>query len=246
MLKKSTIDSILREYPHLHIFEKFHLMKRLEWCPYDKLSELLPGEGIHLDIGTGYGHFLVYLAQVRPKLALIGCDPDPGKIEVARTSAPARNGQILFGDACAEDFDSIPEKLTSISLLDVLYLMPHDAQQRLLAWAFERLAQDGVLLIKTVDIEHGLRSKMAVWQECVMVAVLQRTLSSGTWTAGQPLTQYVDDLRALGFEVHSERLNGTRTPALLICAKKSHGSCNCRSQQRPRKEARDNEVIEIS
>jgi SAM-dependent methyltransferase len=210
----------LASYPHLNTIEKFHLRKRLGWCPYDEISELVPDEGVHLDIGCGYGHFLVYLAQVKPKLALIGCDPDPRKIEVARTSALARGGQILFGNAPCENFDGIPEELTSISLLDVLYLMPPDAQHRLLVWASRQLAHDGVLIIKTVDIEQGLRSKMAVWQEFLMVAVLQQTLSSGTWAAGQTLIQYMDKLQALRFNVHSNRLSDTRTPALLICAKK--------------------------
>jgi len=220
MLKRSAIDSILHAYPHLRSIDKYHLTKRLGWCPYDKISKLIPGEGVHLDIGCGYGHFLVYLAQVKPKLALIGCDPDRRKIAVARTSAPARDGRILLGDVPCENFDGIPEELTSISLLDVLYLMPRDAQHRLLVWASGRLAHDGVLVVKGVDIEQGFRSTMAVWQELVMVVALRQTLSSGTWAAGQPLTRYVDELRALRCKVHSERLSDTRTPALLICAKK--------------------------
>jgi SAM-dependent methyltransferase len=219
MLNKSAIDSVLQAYPHLHSIDKYHLTKRLGWCPYDKVSEFLP-EGVHLDIGCGYGHFLVYLAQVRPKLALIGWDPDRRKIAAARTSVPARNGRILFGDVSCGKFDGIPKQLTSISLLDVLYLMPRDAQHRLLVWASARLARDGVLVIKAVDVEQGLRSKMAIWQEFLMVAVLQRTLSSGTWAAGKSLIQYVDELQALRFEVQSKRLSDTRTPALLICAKK--------------------------
>src|SRR5665811_1385159 len=98
MLNKSAIHSILQAYPHLSTIEHYHLRKRLGWCPYDKISELVPPEGVHLDIGCGYGHFLVYLAQTRPKLGLIGCDPDPRKIAVARTSAPAREGRIQFHD----------------------------------------------------------------------------------------------------------------------------------------------------
>jgi SAM-dependent methyltransferase len=222
MLNKSAIHSILQAYPHLNTFEKYHLIKRLGWCPYYEISELLPHEGAHLDIGCGHGHFLVYLAQKRPKLALIGCDPDRRKISVAKTSAPARDGRILFSDVPCENFDGMPDTLTSISLLDVLYLLPRDVQHRLLVWAFGRLAQGGVLVIKSIDIEQGLPSRLAAWQEFLMVAVLQRTLSSGTWAAGQPLAHYVAELQALGFEVRSNRLCDTRTPALLICARKSN------------------------
>jgi SAM-dependent methyltransferase len=220
MLNKSTITSILEAYPHLHAFEQYHLRKRLGWCPYDEISQLIPAEGIHLDIGCGYGHFLIYLAQVRPKLTLMGCDLDRRKIALARTCTQAREGRILFGDVPCEKLDGIPAVLTSISLLDVLYLMPCEVQYRLLTWASSRLARDGVLVIKAIDTEQGLRSKMAVWQEFVMVAVLQRTLSLGTWTGGQPVGWYEAELPALGFEVHSKRLGTTRTPSLLICARK--------------------------
>jgi len=220
MLSKSAIHSVLQVYPHLNAMEQYHLRKRLGWCPYDEISKLLPNKGIHLDIGCGYGHFLVYLAQTRPKLTLIGCDPDRRKIAVAKTSAPALDGRILFSDVTCENLDDMPGMLTSISLLDVLYLLPRDVQHRLLVWAFSRLAQGGVLVIKAIDIEQGLRSRLAAWQEFLMVAVLQRTVSSGTWTAGQPLGQYVAELQALGFEVRANRLCDTRTPALLICARK--------------------------
>jgi SAM-dependent methyltransferase len=217
MLSKSAIHSILQAYPHLNTFEKYHLGKRLGWCPYDEISELLPHEGTHLDIGCGHGHFLVYLTQTRPKLALIGCDPDGRKISVAKTSA--RDGRIVLTDVPCENFDCMPDTLTSISLLDVLYLMPRDVQHRLLVWASKRLAKGGVLVIKAIDIEQGLRSRLAAWQEFVMVTA-QRTLSSGAWAAGQPLAHYVAELQALGFEVRSHRLCYTRTPALLICARK--------------------------
>jgi SAM-dependent methyltransferase len=220
MLSKSAIHSVLQVYPRLNGMEEYHLRKRLDWCPYDEISELLPNKGIHLDIGCGYGHFLVYLAQTRPKLTLIGCDPDRRKLSIAKTSSPARDGRILFSDVPCENLDNMPATLTSISLLDVLYLLPRDIQHRLLVWAFSRLVQGGVLVIKAIDIEQGLRSRLAAWQEFLMVAVLQRTLSSGTWAAGQPLAHYVAELQALGFEVRSNRFCDTRTPALLICARK--------------------------
>jgi SAM-dependent methyltransferase len=220
MLSKSAIHSVLQTYPHLNRMDEYHLRKRLSWCPYDAISELLPNKGIHLDIGCGYGHFLVYLAQIKPKLALIGCDPDRRKIGIAKTSAPARDGRILFGDIPCDNIDNMRGTLTSISLLDVLYLLPRDVQHGLLVWAFSRLARGGVLVIKAIDIEQGLRSKLAVWQEFLMVAVLQRTLSSGTWAGGQPLAHYEAELQALGFEVRSSRFRDTRGPAMLICARK--------------------------
>jgi SAM-dependent methyltransferase len=215
MLSKSAIHSVLQAYPHLNRMDEYHLGKRLSWCPYDEISELLPDKGIHLDIGCGYGHFLVYLAQIKPKLALIGCDPDRRKIGIAKTSSPARDGRILF----CENIDNMTGTLTSISLLDVLYLLPRDVQHRLLVWVFSRLARSGLLVIKAIDIEQGLRSRLAVWQEFLMVAVLQRTLSSGTWAAGQPLAHYAAELQALGFEVSSSRFRDTRRPAMLICAR---------------------------
>src|SRR5665811_1993178 len=70
MLNKSAIHSILQAYPHLSTIEHYHLRKRLGWCPYDKISELVPPEGVRLDIGCGHGHFLV--AKL-PNLVLSFC-----------------------------------------------------------------------------------------------------------------------------------------------------------------------------
>jgi hypothetical protein len=111
--------------------------------------------------------------------------------------------------------------VTSISLIDVLYLMPPDLQRPVLEWISHHLAPAGVLIIKSVDVEQGFRSQMAAWQEFIMVKVLKQTLSSGSWTGGKPLAGHVDELRSLDFEVHAERLRGTRTPSLLISAKRS-------------------------
>ena len=223
MLTQTAIDAILQAYPRLGLLQRYHLQKRLAWCPYDKIASLIPNEGVHLDLGCGYAHFLVYLAQTKPpSLQLIGCDPDPRKLKVAKTaSAFGQRIQLLHGFR----YDG-SERLTSVSLIDVLYLMPKDSQDQLIRWIYGRLAPGGVLIIKGIDVEQGVRSQLAMWQEFVMVDVLRRTLSSGTWRAGRCLPDHVKELRSVDFDVQAERLEGTRTPSLLICATKPFLPCS--------------------
>jgi len=219
MLSQGAIASVLQAYPHLGLLQRYHLTKRLGWCPYEAIAALIPDNGMHLDIGCGFGHFLVYLAQAKPRLALLGYDPDQQKLAVAKTSLPVREGRIKLLHTLEDA--SVPPQVTSISLIDVLYLMPSDLQRRVLEWISHRLAPAGVLAIKSVDIEQGFRSQLAAWQEFVMVKVFKQTLSSGNWKGGKLLASHVDELRNLDFEVHAERLTATRTPSLLISAKRS-------------------------
>lgn len=219
MLSEAAIASILDAYPDLGLLQRYHLKKRLGWCPYETIAALIPDNGVHLDIGCGYGHFLVYLAQTKAKLALLGYDPDQKKLAVAKTSAPVQAVQIKFLQTLADDV--VPRHLTSISLIDVLYLMPPGSQRQLLEWISRRLPTEGLLIIKSVDVEKGFRSQLAAWQEFIMVKLLKQTLSSGSWTGGKPLASHIEELRDLNFEVCAERLRSTRTPSLLIRAKRS-------------------------
>jgi SAM-dependent methyltransferase len=219
MLSEAAIGLVLEAYSHLGLLQRYHLKKRLGWCPYETIAALIPDKGIHLDIGCGYGHFLVYLAQTKPRLALLGYDPDQQKLAVAKTSSPVQAGRIKLLQTLADE--GVPRHLTSISLIDVLYLMPPGSQRQLMEWISHRLPTEGLLIIKSVDVEQGFRSQLAAWQEFIMVKLLKQTLSSGSWTGGKPLASHVDELRSLDFGVRAERLRNTRTPSLLIRAKRS-------------------------
>lgn len=218
MLDQATIDLIADEYPDISGFPRFHLMKRLAWCPYDVIAQGIPSRGGHVDIGCGFGHLLAYLATTRPELTLAGSDPDERKIAVAQASRLGQSGRVKYVAGSHEALDIAPRSIASASIIDVLYLLDDDAQNSMLRWVTERLQPGGKLVIKTLDVDRGLKSRMAELQEFVMVGILRRTASSGTWLGSKPIAHYVAQLNGLGYDVDYERLSYTRTPALLINA----------------------------
>ena len=221
MLSRADVEAVLREYPNLSPVSGAHLSRRLRRCPYDEVTRHLPPQGTVLDIGCGYGHFGVYLSLHAPQLRYVGCDPDPRKIAVARTARPgAPGGPCRFHLGPCEEVEDMPDSLAGIVILDVLYLMPKERQRAVLAWAAQRLAAGGALVVKTIDPTKGWRSLMVVAQEWVMVRLLLKTYSSGEFAAALPPAMYVSWLSELRLETEWRELPANRTPALLLVARK--------------------------
>ena len=234
MLDALAIERILERYPHASPFQGWHMRGRLKLCPYERLARHLTGPGTLLDVGCGFGHLAWHLAAVKPELRYFGTDVDARKIALAQAcpgtvdalSADASSGASTkpplspppvfhLGDAMT--LSGLPETFGNIVFLDVLYLMPWDAQQRMLAWALGRLSPgpDSAVVIKTMDKAEGLSGFRAVAEEWIMVSLLRRTLSSGALNGARATQDYLDFARSLGFQAEAEAL-GTFNPSTLI------------------------------
>lgn len=218
MLNKEQAQAVADQYPGLPAVERTHMLGRLRWCQYDEIADLLPSQGDILDIGCGYGHFAVYLTGRAPGVVVHGCDPDQRKIAVAR-QARASDRRFFHAGDC-RSIDSLDRSYQGVVILDVLYLMPLALQDSLLAWAAQRLAPGGVLVIKTIDPGQGLKSRLANLQEWVMVRLLGKTYSSGAHAAGREPEYYLAKLAAWGVECRVIPLPENRTPSVLITGAK--------------------------
>lgn len=247
MLEASATSRILGRYPHATAFQRWHMRGRLHLCPYDSLLRHLTGSGSLLDVGCGFGHLAWYLEDEKPGLAYFGTDIDPRKIGLAqgslrnrsewngRSAADAgKNGaagptsavgpaaaaeseppEFLLGDARA--LPSLPARFGNIVFLDVLYLMPWDLQEEMLAWALSRLAPgpESAVVVKTMEEARGFSGFRAVAEEWIMVRLLRRTASSGTLNGARPASDYADFARTLGYRTEVEKL-GTFNPSTLL------------------------------
>jgi SAM-dependent methyltransferase len=230
MLDAAVLDRILLHYPHATAFQRWHMRGRLRLCPYDAIPAHLTGSGSLLDVGCGFGHLAWFLEQAKPALKYFGTDIDARKIALAegsngsngadgakaderadRTSRP----EFHLGDA--REAPGLPERFGNIVFLDVLYLMPWDLQQRMLEWAFSRLAPgpESVVVMKTMEEARGFSGFRAVAEEWIMVRLLRRTLSSGALNGARPASDYLDFARGLGYRGEAVSL-GTFNPSTLI------------------------------
>jgi SAM-dependent methyltransferase len=211
-------DRILDRYPHASAFQRWHMRGRLRLCPYDRLDRHLTGSGTVLDVGCGFGHFAWHLSANKPELRYFGTDVDARKIALAQacpTQGVAVAPEFRLGDAMT--LSGLPETFGNIVFLDVLYLMPWDAQKRMLQWALGRLApgEDSAVVVKTMDRAEGFSGFRAVAEEWIMVSLLRRTVSSGTLNGARSTAEYLDFMRGLGFRAEAESL-GTFNPSTVM------------------------------
>lgn len=219
MLDKAAVDGILGHYPHAGAWERWHMRGRLRLCPYDALLPHFTGNGNVLDVGCGFGHLAWYLAQHRPELRYAGTDIDPRKIALAQGSLETAPGPVRpefhLGDVLT--LSGLPAAFGNIVLLDVLYLMPWEAQRRLLGWCFDHLApgEASAVVVKTMDPARGFPGFRAVAEEWIMVRLLRRTLDSGALNGAAPLEDYRAFALSQGFACDLTPL-GTFNPSSVL------------------------------
>jgi 2-polyprenyl-6-hydroxyphenyl methylase/3-demethylubiquinone-9 3-methyltransferase len=134
-------------------------------APLARVLAELPERGRLLDVGCGHGLFANALALGSPARDVLGIDPSSTKIAVARASG-AGIPNVRYLQGIVQD---LPEReFDAISILDVLYLLPVPEKLAVLRACRERIAPDGVLVVKTNDTRPTWKYRVARLQEQLM------------------------------------------------------------------------------
>jgi 2-polyprenyl-3-methyl-5-hydroxy-6-metoxy-1,4-benzoquinol methylase len=220
MLSDTMCALVASRYPGLREFGRFHLKGRLRRCPYDLIASYLKSFGSLLDIGCGFGHFSWYLMESGIPYRYTGTDIDPFKILAAQSSlvnvsaiAAEKRPRFLLGTPSSLGLDG---HYDSITIIDVLYLLPWRMQTELLGWCFSHLANDAgsVVAVKNPDIDAGAIVYKSYIQEWIMVHLLKRTRSSGTVCGGQATERYKQ--LAHSFGMHMDIIRMSKTGLLFL------------------------------
>jgi 2-polyprenyl-3-methyl-5-hydroxy-6-metoxy-1,4-benzoquinol methylase len=183
-------------------FVRLFTLARYLLAPLGRVAAEVPKSGRILDLGCGHGLFTNLLALDSPARDLLGVDPSPSKIAVARrSSASLPNVRYLEGRVQ----DVSEAGFRAITVLDVLYLLPDDDKLALLRRCRALLAPDGLLLLKTNDTRPRWQYAVVRLEEQLMVRVLGLTLGGQLHFRGVP--QYTALLRAAGFESQVVKLD---------------------------------------
>lgn len=115
------------------------------------LSALLRNKRRVLEVGCGFGLFGCYFSARDPRVQWHGLDLDSGRVDMA-TKAAANLGlhNARFSVADAREHLQLSERFDAVVMMDLLHHIPDDAKRQLLATVLDRLAPDGVLVIKDV------------------------------------------------------------------------------------------------
>jgi 2-polyprenyl-6-hydroxyphenyl methylase/3-demethylubiquinone-9 3-methyltransferase len=203
----------------LPLKERWFVRGRFASAPLHELAQRARGTAL-LDVGCGHGALIALLAAGGPDRRVVGIDPDERKIEWARRSV-GRCPNVELA-ACTIETLAVerPHAFDTVLVADVLYLLEAAAWAPFLRAAHELLAPGGRLVLKEAEDDGSWRVTKALWQERVMVHLLQRTRSSGA-VGFAPRAVLESALRASGFAVE-EALSfarGYSTPHVLFTAR---------------------------
>jgi 2-polyprenyl-3-methyl-5-hydroxy-6-metoxy-1,4-benzoquinol methylase len=178
-----------------------HAGIRWATCPLGRLADLLPARGRFLDVGCGQGLMSLHLAMGGVGRELLGIDVDGARLANAGKAARLaglgpRRVQFRAWSPASEALPVGP--WDAILIVDVLYLMPREAQRRLLDACAAALAPGGVLVVKEMAADPGWKFRWNRLQETLAVRVLGFTRGAptltfvapdtvGGWLAGQGL-----------------------------------------------------------
>lgn len=186
--------------------ERVHVHVRWWSAPFRRLVRLLPGAGRVLEIGCGHGLFSAYAALSGPDRDVVGVDIDADKI-AAGAGAAARVPNLELRVAVDGVVPLGP--WSAVVVVDVLYLLPADAQRRLLTAAASQVAPGGRLVVKEMGDRPAWKVRWNRWQETLSVRVLRITEGSHEFTFVPPDVM-AGWLRDAGLTVTATRLDAGR------------------------------------
>jgi 2-polyprenyl-6-hydroxyphenyl methylase/3-demethylubiquinone-9 3-methyltransferase len=184
----------LQRYRHQPIGIRGFVLARHLLAPMARILAAMPPAGRLLDVGCGHGLFANALALGSPAREVLGVDPSAAKIEIARASS-AGLPNVRYRRGIVQEIDE--HGFDGISILDVLYLLPVEEKLAVLRACRERIAPDGVLMLKTNDTRPAWKYRVARLQEQAMTG-LGLTMGHGLYFLGRE--QNAELLHQAGFE----------------------------------------------
>lgn len=206
-------NKIIKKYSHLSFWERFHILSRLKLCPWERIIDNVPKGRILIDIGCGHGLFANLLDLRGNFEQIIGVDPATAKIAVAQRS---QNNKVQF---FSEKYEDIHYAADIVTIMDVLYLVPHNIQEELLKSIYARLPSGGYLIIKDNVTTPRWKFLIGYLEELIMVRLLGATFGSNFYF--RSVIAWKKLLSSMGFKVKSIDLQkGYPYPHMMfICQK---------------------------
>ena len=132
------------------------------------VERYVPKKGFVVDLGCGHGLFACLLREASPTRRVLGIDLDPRKVEVARGAIQDTQWlRFEVGDIVAGQ----PPKCDAVTIVDVLYLLPFEAQEQVLRNAASALGEGGPLVVKSQERRVDPRYALTYAQEIVTVSL---------------------------------------------------------------------------
>lgn len=211
MKKISLVSQLVRLYNGQHGYVSFYVRARSRLLTLDYYSDILPSQGLVIDVGCGYGVLANYLSLCAPDRQVLGIDLSSKRIGAAlKTIGSRKNIGFLTEDAARWAWRSC----AGISMTDFLHHVYPPEQEIVLSKAFQSLQKDGVLLISEVD--PTAKPSYRYWASYLS----DRVLYPLSKTYFRKPSDWENALSCLGFNVRIIKLrNPIFGGVLLVCRK---------------------------
>lgn len=186
--------SQLKDLYGTSIYQTAFLTLRWIICPFLEMEKLIPSEGVILDVGCGIGIFSNLLSLSSSARNVIGIDTSEEKIKIASATIKGRtNIKFIQGDIRSMEINDI----RGIVMSDFLHHLHYDLQQLILNKLRVRLNKKGILLIKEIDPDDGMRFLMSALSDKLLYP-----RDKCFFIKQKDLTRYLD---TIGFSVHVKK-----------------------------------------
>ena len=132
------------------------------------VERFVPRKGFIVDLGCGHGLFACLMHEASAQRRVLGVDLDDRKIEVARGAV--RDTQWLRFEV-GDIINDQPPHCDAVTIVDVLYLLPYEDQERVLKNAAAALGEGKPLVVKAQERRNDPRYAITYAQELVTVGL---------------------------------------------------------------------------
>lgn len=122
----------------------------------------VPKQGFVVDLGCGHGLFANLLVEASPRRRVLGVDSDARKIAAAKWTEH-EGLRFELGDVVSEP----PPPCDCVSIVDVLYLLPFEEQEKVLEHCAAALPEGGLVIAKAQEARADPRYLLTYGQELV-------------------------------------------------------------------------------
>lgn len=236
MTLESAYRSLIDLYRHEKPLARFHVGTRYRRARLEELLGHVPPAGSILEIGCGHGAFANLLSLTSPGRRITGIDISEEKIAVARRTVGDRKN-IDFIVADAERY--APEGVFDlIAIIETLYLIPYDVQERIFKTLSRCLREGGLLMFSEVCRDRSLRFRKALLQETIAVKLLK--ITAGRRFYYRSVREWRGLAEEIGFSVQVIR-RSTPNPTHLFLCRRGQGGDRSRRPPGPGEGARRSE-----
>lgn len=164
----AALERAVHRYRSAPLLARWFVHGRAFLADLARIEEYVPRHGFIVDLGCGHGLFANLLVEASENRRVLGLDSDERKIAVARGTVGGREGlRFEVADIVAVP----PPRCDAITIVDVLYLMAPDDQERVLRNCASALAEGAALIVKAQEARVDARYALTYAQEVVSVSL---------------------------------------------------------------------------